>query len=307
MTTQPLETIEQITTRLAEAAPETPPTAPETDETPPVVESAEAPKEQPKEPKKDPQSARFGALARKEKELRNQMSEFDRKMKEFEAREQQIRERESRFSQAKRPLDALKELGYTYSDVTQDLLGGYTPPEEDPLDAKLKPHKEKWDKFEATGEALAKEVEQLKAQIALKEQKETYGQVMSEIKGVLSDADRYELTNAMGDEGLQLVQEVILEYFNQNQVLLGYGEACDIVEKYYEDDIMSRVLNTKKLKSRVAPPPPAAKPSPAPKKEVKEPTTLSNALSTGSQATVDIDKMSKQEAIEYLSKKLQFK
>jgi hypothetical protein len=282
--------------------------APTEAETPPPAEVAETPKEEPKEPKKDPQSARFGALARKEKELRQQMSEFDRKMKEFEAREQAIKDRESRVISAKRPLDALKELGYTYSDVTQDLLGNYKEPEVDPIDEKLKPIKERWDKFESTGEALAKEVEQLKAQLVMKEQQETYKQVIGEIKGVLSDTESYELTNAMGDEGLQLVQEVILEYFKQNETILDYKEACDIVEKYYEDEIMNRVLNTKKLKSRVAPPaPPAPKSSPAPKKEVKEPTTLSNALSTGSQATIDLDKMSKQEALDYLAKKLQFK
>lgn len=292
----PVETPTSEETPVEEAV-----TAPEA-----VVE--ETPVEAPK-PKRDPQAARFGALAKKEKELRAQMSSFDQKMKEFEAREQAIRERELRFQSSRRPVEKLKELGYTYQDLTNDLLGTYKEPEADPLEERLKPFKENWDKFEGQSAELAKEVKELKAQIALKEQKEVYSQVISEIKTVLADQDKYELTNTMGQEGLDLVQEVILEYFNENEILLDYSAACDIVEQYYEDQILSKVAGTKKLKSRLTPEPAPTKPTPkqsAPK-EPSVPKTLTQSHSTGSQVTPDVDKMDKDEALAYLSKKLLYK
>jgi hypothetical protein len=264
---------------------------------------------QPEPPKRDPAAARFGALAKKERELRNQMSSFETKMKEFEARENAIKEREMRFQAARRPTEKLKELGFTYADITQDLLGNYKEPELDPMDEKLKPFKENWDKFEGVSEKLAKEVEQLKNQIALKEQKEVYGQVIGEIKSVLADNDKYELTNTMGQEGLDLIQEVVLEYYNENEILLDYSAACDIVEKYYEDQIMSKVAGTKKMKSRFAAPQEPVKPSkPSPAtKEPSVPKTLTQAHSTGSKATPNVDEMTKEQALAYLSKKIIFK
>lgn len=283
---------------------------PETPETPETPEVPEAPETPPPAPKKDPASSRFGALARKEKELRSQMSAFDQKMKDFEAREAAIRERESRFSQVKRPLEALKEMGFTYADVTQDLLGGYKEPEVDPMDEKLNPLKQKWDEFEPSFKAVKDELETLKNQLLMKEQQETYQKTVGEIKDILKDEEKYELTNAMGDEGLNLVQEVILEYWRQNEILLDFSEACDIVEKYYEDDIANRISNTKKYRSRVEaaqPKPAPSKPSVKPASEKSEPQTLTNSLTTGSQAKIDLDSMSHHDAIAYLAKKLQYK
>jgi len=291
----------------APVATETPEEVPEASETP-VEASEPVVEETPQPPKRDPAAARFGALAKKERELRNQMSSFETKMKEFEAREAAIKEREMRFQTARRPTERLKELGYTYADITQDLLGNYKEPEIDPMDEKLKPLKDNWDKFEGQSAELAREVKELKNQIALKEQKEVYNQVLGEIKSVLADQDKYELTNTMGQEGLDLIQEVVLEYYNENEILLDYSAACDIVEKYYEDQIMSKVASTKKMQSRFAPQP-AAKPS-KPSPATKEPSgskTLTQAHATGSKATPNVDEMTKEEALAYLSKKLIFK
>jgi len=281
------------------------------------IEASEAPveapepvvEEKPQPPKRDPAAARFGALAKKERDLRNQMSSFETKMKEFEARENAIKERELRFQAARRPTDKLKELGFSYADITQDLLDNWKEAEVDPMDEKLKPFKENWDKFEGVSEKLAKEVEQLKNQIALKEQKEVYGQVMGEIKAVLADTDKYELTNTMGQEGLDLIQEVVLEYYNENEILLDYSAACAIVEEYYEAQIMSKLAGTKKMKSRFAAPSEPTKPS-KPSPATKEPSgskTLTQAHATGSKATPNVDEMTKEQALAYLSKKIIFK
>lgn len=283
---------------------------------PEVVVAPEEPVEVPEEvvveepkPKRDVSASRFGALARKEKELRNQQFSFEQRMKGIEERENGIRERELRFQQAKRPLDKLKEYGFTHADITQDLLGNWKEPELDPLDEKLKPHKEKWDRYESKSAELEAELNQLKTQLTLKEQKETYNQVIGDIQSVLSDNDRYELTNTMGKEGLDLIQEVVIEYFNENEILLDYAAACDIVEEYYEKQIMTKLVGTKKAQSRFAPPAApkvTTKPSQAPTAP-SVPKTLTQSHTTGSQATVDIDSLSKSEALAYLSKKLLYK
>lgn len=280
----------------------------------PVEAAAAAPETKPApapkvEPKKDPASSRFAALTRKEKEIRQQSQEVEQRRKEFEAREQALKERESRWEAAKRrPTQALKELGFTYADVTADLLGNYKEPEVDPVDAKLKPLSEKWDKFEPQVEALTQEINKLKSELSAKEQRQSYQQAMDEIRSVVANnPESYELVSTIGDEAYDLVKDVIIEYWNENKKMLDYAEAAAIVEKYYENEYLDKFSATKKLKSRF--PVPAAEPSKPSKspKEAKEPSTLTNNLTSGSQAKVDLDKMSKQEAIAYLAKKLQFK
>lgn len=275
-----------------------------------AVEPTPAPAPEPKkvEPKKDPQSSRFGALARKEKELRQQQQAVAAQLKAAEAREAALKEKEARWDSAKkRPVQALKELGFSYSDVTADLLGNYKEPEVDPMDLKMKPWADKVDAVEPKVEELTRQINELRAALTQKEQQEAYDTAMGEIKrAAAANPEKYELISQFGDEAVDLVKDVIVEFWNENKKMLDYSEACDIVESYYEREYLDRLTSTKKLKSKF--PTPAPEPSkPSPKKEAKEPSTLTNSLSSGSQAKVDLDSMSKQEAIAYLAKKLQFR
>lgn len=273
----------------------------------------EAPKvEAPKaEEKKDPSSSRFAALARREKAAREQEATVQRRVSEMEARESAIKEREARFdSSKKRPMAALRELGFTYADLTQDVLGGYKEPEEDPLDKKLKPFKDKWDKFEPNVEALQKEVQELKNAIVQRQQTESYDKAMTEIRATAADPEKYELINTFGDEAIDLIRDTVVEYFNKNQKLLDYSEACDIVEKYYEEEYLSKLSNTKKFKAKT-PTSPATptqtKPTTIPGAKEPKPT-LTNRQQTATEAKpVNIDDLPKHEAIAYLAKRLQFK
>lgn len=279
--------------------------------TPVEVSEASAPKEAPKEvakdaPKKDPQSSRFAALARREKAFREEQQKVAQRNAEIEARERAIQEREARLQAAKkRPLDLLKEHGFQYNDALQDFMGGYTPAEEDPVDQKLKPLKDKWDKFEPNLEALKQEIQGLKTELTVKQQQESYNKAMNEIRQTAADGEKYELIGAMGDDAIDLIRDTVVEYFNQHQKMLDYSEACDIVEKYYEEEYLGRLATTKKLQSRL---PKVETPKPAAPKEARAvKPTLTQDLQTSAKATVNIDDMSKQDAIAYLAKKLQFK
>ena len=119
---------------------------------------------------------------------------------------------------------------------------------------------------------------------------------------------RLGIIHQFGDEAYDLVKDVIVEYWNENKKMLDYAEAADIVESYYEREYLEKIALTKKLKSRSPTAKTAVEPSkPKVPKEAKEPSTLTNSLTSGSEAKVDLDKMSKADAIAYLAKKLQFR
>lgn len=277
--------------------------------------AAETVEEEPKQPPKpDLSASRFAALARREKEARAREAAAEQKVKDAEARSKALEERDSKWARIKQdPLSALKEAGMSLSDIVNASYGKYEAPAADPLDEKLKPLLERSTKTETQAEALLKQVEELRNQLAQREQSEQYDRVMGGIQTELkSDPDKYELITSFGDEGENLVRDTMVEYWKVNQKVLDYSEACDIVEKHYEEQYLARISKTKKLAARMAQP--SATPAAAaalkastPAQKPKEPSsTLNNRMATAPQANVDIDKMSKKEAIEYLAKKLVF-
>lgn len=270
---------------------------------PPPETTAEPVKEAPK----DNSASRFAAIARREKAAKQREADVDRRVKEAEARLAAVSEKESAILSFKKdPAKAMRDLGLTYADITQAMVGGYKAPEEDPMDVKLNPVNDKLGKFESEVEKLHRELADLRNQSAAREQREQYDTVMRGIKAVTADVDKYEYINAMGDEAETLVKDTMVEYWNRNQKMLDYSEACDIVEQYYEEHV-NRFAKTKKLTKRL--PGTQAAPKAAPKppaKEAKAPSTLTNKLSSAPEANVDINKLPKHEALAYLAKKLQF-
>ena len=278
------------------AVPATPSADQEPQATEPVVET---PTPTPTEPKKDPLSVKFGALARKERELRTQQAEFNRKMADFEARAA-AQAAQPAPQAPKSALDALKQFGFKYSDATEEVIHGRKEPEVDPLDARFKPIQEKLSAVEKLEAKLA----QLEQAAAAKEQAAAYEAAMGQIDEAIGSGS-YEFVQALGDQARDLVRDTIVEYYNVNQKMLDYSEACDIVEKWYDENVVAPILNTAKVKSRLAPPPKAAPTQSAPVKK-QERTTLTNSLNAGGQATIDIDKLPKDQALAELAKRLKY-
>jgi flagellar hook-basal body complex protein FliE len=263
---------------------------------PDVPEVREKAKEKP-----DPMAAKFGALARREKELRAQDQAATRRIQEMEQREKLIKEREERLLAAKsNPLKILKEHGFSYQDATEAVLGNYKEPEPDPFDVKLKPYADKFEQSESKIAKLEAELAEFRTQASTKQYQEGLNQAIKDINATLSD-DKYEITRAMGNDGVDFVRDIMVEYYKANERLLDYTEACQIAEDYYEKEYLAKLLDTKKVKARLPVSAPQAK---TPAKQAK--ATLTNDLATGGGAMKDIDTMSKDEAIAYLSKKLQY-
>lgn len=292
-------------------APEEPKTEVPAEE--PKVETTPEPKpEEPKvEPKKDPDSRKFAALSQKERKLREREQQFQKQQREWEAKQRefddkfkQLKEREESLTKGKRPLDVLKAAGFSYEQATQDVLGGYKPPEPDPMDQKLEPINQRLSKLDEIEQKLTQWEQSLQA----KEQQQNYRLMMDSIKETVEkNQEKYELVHSMGEEGVDLIKDVMVEYYNEHEQLLTYEEACEQVEAYYEQELLERLSKTKKVQSRFktaeASPTPPASPKP---QEKPQPKTLTADMTSGGEATVDIDKMSPREALEYLSKKLKF-
>jgi len=252
------------------------------------------------EKKPDPMASKFGALARKEKELRAKEEASARRIAEMEQREKMLAEKEERLQSAKsNPLSILKAHGFSYQDATEAVLGNYKEPELDPIDAKIKPYAEKFTASESKLAKLEAELEALRTERANEQHNASMNQIVKEIKTALDD-DKFEITRTMGNEGIDFVRDIVVEYYKTHERLLDYTEACQIAEDYYEKEYLSKLLDTKKVKARL----PSSAPQAKPAKQAKP--TLTNDLATGSGATMDLDSMSKDEAIAYLAKKLQF-
>lgn len=300
MLDQELPSINEVASKFMSAevtspveAPETPPT-----EAPKPVESAVV------EPvKKDSIAAKFASLARREREARKQREEVENKAKDLETREKAAQERESRLKTVKRPLEALKELGFSYAQATEDALGGYKEPEIDPVEQKLNerlgPYDERLKKVE---EAEARVKDQL-AQIEQQKIQHAIREVNDQIKHTVTNGD-YELIAAHGEEAIDIVREMMTQYYQTNKKVLTYQEACDRLEKYYVS-YADKLAATNKIKSKYGAVAPSKQQSV--KTEVKEPSpTLTNAHSSAPKATPTPENMSDDDLLDHLAKKIRY-
>ncbi len=264
---------------------------------------------------RDPTAAKFAAIARREREAKarekqaeDRQRQIDARNKELEARDTAVAAKEARLAEIRKsPLKNLKELGVTWQDLIQDSVGGYKEPEVDPLDKRFMSVDERLSKLDA----LEKQVNEKFTMLEQKEMNNAIREVEDNIRETASD-EKYEFIQVVGDDAYSLVKQVMAEFFSKNQRLLDYSEACDIVEEYYEKEY-DKFHNTKKVKGRAtstATSTPAAAPTKpvTPRKEAKEtPQSLSSTHATATQATIDIDKLPRNEAIAHLAKQLRFR
>jgi hypothetical protein len=326
MSTEALPSIEQVISSMkSEAAPAAPaaadipaevaksePEAANAESSPaqPVEAAAEetpaAEEKKPEQPR-DPVSKKFAALSRQEKELRARKQEQDRRQAEVDARLKQLEEREAKAADYKKsPYKLLKEHGLTVQDIINDSVGAhvYEEPVVDPIQARL-------DKIE-------KENQELKAKLEAGEQRTTekeYNQAIQEVnetfkQTVAEGGEAYELMAQFGDEAIELGKDIMRECWHEHQQLLDYSEVCAIVEKHYEDEILNRLVSTKKAASRLSAQNSGSKtppPKQVPSKEAKSPNTLTNSTSTVAQAKIDVDKLEKEDALSLLAKQLKYR
>ena len=248
----------------------------------PVAEAALAAPPPEAAPLKERSSERFAALARKEAEVyrraqavKQQQAEFVRQMEAQRAEMMRQAEEIKAYQSAKQaaalnPLDALKQLGLTYEQITEYVLNDNKPTPT----AEVQSVRQELEAFKKQArEEQEKLVRAQRDQIAREQQQivENFREEVSEYVSQHSDA--YELTNLYG--GASLVFDVINEHFNQTQKLLSIPEAAKLVEEHYED-LAKKAQATKKFAASTQK---AASPQEVPAAPAPKPgPTLSNSL-----------------------------
>lgn len=254
---------EVITTPVAEPAPTAPITSEAAPELAPIPPAAT-----PEVPKVDEKfAAKFAALSRQERHLKQQSAEIARQKADIAQREKEwqarINAQESELGQYKafkdkftaNPLSAAAEAGYDFEKLAQIQANDQNPTPEMLIQRVQKQLDDKY----------SKQLEELKAQLAEKEQRTQTQQVDAAKKAYLQNiqmhvqenGDKYELIANTPYEGqetsAQLVLDVVEEFFNKNQRVLDVSEASDMVEKHLETEELKRREKLKKFKQTSTP------------------------------------------------------
>lgn len=209
----------------------------------------------------------FSTIIKKEKQILREKRALKEQQLALEAEKQKWAEEQAklqRFKELSNPLEALKEKGWTYEDLTNYVLSDQkTPPEKMIADVKKE--------LEDLKTAQQREKEQLLAQAKEAAEKEQQ-QIIDNFKAqtneyIAQNKDTYELIN------LHDAQEVVfatveehwakeVERYNKEveegttqpkqPKVLSMKEACDLVEKYLEENI-EKSFKTKKLSTKYKP------------------------------------------------------
>lgn len=198
----------------------------------PVVE------ERPKERASD----KFAVLARKEAEIyrrqqavRQQQAELARQAEEIKAFQEM--KRSARLN----PVEALKQLGLTYEEVTEYLMNDNKPTPS----AEVMSVKQELEEFKRQAAEEQRRFMEEQRSRAEAEQQEIVEQFHEEVSDyVAQHADTYELTSLYG--GANLVWQVIEENFKQTQKLMSIPDAAKLVEEHYEE-LARKAQATKKF------------------------------------------------------------
>jgi hypothetical protein len=250
----------------------------------PEVKAEEKKTEEPKEPL----SSRFALLARREKEL----VQRDKDLKSKEAQYAEWQKEKAALEQSKReedelwqtnPFEALKRRGLSYQKLTELQLNDEKPTPD--LIAK-KVARDELEAYKKEQQELAKKKADEDAERAKKEAEEAYNNTLTQFREetkafVTSHTDDYELIGLHADDGIETVLATIELHFQEtskagNPRVLSIKEACDLVEKHFEDEA-KKLIATKKLQAKASPQPEADK---AQSETAKPRTTLNNNMTS---------------------------
>jgi hypothetical protein len=225
-----------------------------------------------------PKADRFAVLARKEQEIFRKQQAVREQQAMLARQAEEIRS----FQQAKQqavlnPLEALKQLGLTYEQITEFVLNDNKPTP----NAEVQSVRQELEEFKRVQrEEQQRILEEQRARTTVEQQQiiEAFRDDVNEY--VQQHAENYELTSLYG--GASLVSDVIEEHYNEQirsgvraPKLLTIPEAAKLVEEHFENEVR-KAQATKKFaatQQEVASPQ-ANRTAPSPKMG----PTLSNSL-----------------------------
>ncbi len=182
-------------------------------------------------PKADPLAPKFAALTRKERDIQ-------RREKELETKEAEIRESAKRKA-SENPLEALKEMGLSYDQITDYLLKQGKPDNERKL-AKVEEEMENWKKEQQQREANAQRQREETAIASFKQDIKKFVSENAETFGLVSESQSHEL-----------VYSTIDAIYAKTGKLVPIEEATKLVEAHLEAEV-DKIASYKKVQQRLA-------------------------------------------------------
>ena len=210
--------------------------------------------EEASEPEEDKFASKFAALSRRDKELREREAEINNKLalleEKFAALEnpsepEKEPELPLEYRLKSNPLETLKEMGLGYDKLTELALN----------DGKLTTDMQMQLMREELESKFGSELERLQNELAEKEKaqeeqkyEEVVNNYMNELTEFVNTDQKYELIRA--NDSVDLVYDVIEDYYNETGRILDMNEAADQVEAYLEEELDRIVNNTQKLQEK---------------------------------------------------------
>jgi hypothetical protein len=187
-------------------------------------------------------STRFAALARKEAEVFRKSQAIRQQQAELARQAEELKAFQAARQQAKlNPLDALKQLGLTYDELTEFVLNDNKPTPS----AEVQSVRQEIEEFKRQAAEERRRAEEQQKSMLLEEQQRVVEAFREEVNDYVSQhSETYELTALYG--GANLVSEVIEEHFRQSGKLMSIPEAAKLTEEYYED-LARKAQATKKF------------------------------------------------------------
>ena len=185
---------------------------------------------------------KFAVLARKEAEVFRKQQAIRQQQAELARQAEEVKQFHAMKRQAAlNPVEALKQLGLTYEQVTEYLMNDNKPtPSAEVMTLKQEIEEFKRQQADEQKRLLSEQKAAMEA-----EHQATIEQFHSEVSDYVEQhADTYELTSLYG--GANLVAGVIEEHFKETQRLMTIPEAAKLVEEHFEE-LAKKAQATKKF------------------------------------------------------------
>jgi hypothetical protein len=232
--------------------------------------------------------ARFSQLARREAELNRERQRLREEKAAVEEAARAAKQFEERKAKARlNPVEALKDLGLSYEEVSEFVVNDNKPP----VSAEVQAIR---DEIERLREEQRQEKEEMRriTEEQLQQQQENVISRFNQdaISFVSADPERYAFT--LANDGAHYVPEIIEKHFHATGELLSVDKAAEIVEAHFEE-VADRVAKSSKFKAKVSPQAPitqvaATTPAKQPVAPAKRPVTLSNAMTASASSATPV-------------------
>lgn len=177
-------------------------------------------------------SKRFAALSRQEKILRQREADLKAQAEKYKAYEEGQSAQEKFMAEIKEnPMAVLEKYNLSLDDLIQYSLGMEAPePTTDDRVAQLQAQIEKMQQDLLSREEQAKKAQEEAAQNSIDEAIAAHKESIAQ--HIQTNADKYELVSAKGEDALALIWTVTEQYFENNHEVLDVATAAEHVENY---------------------------------------------------------------------------